>query len=708
MLAFTDVRAIGTFPSHVQIRFSLRDQGGRSVLVHVDDLQQAVSIFERGVGATTWEEIDYAETNFFVQTATNFELEVVFVLDFTNSMARARLTSDEDEEASTKTGIDVMLGAFEEAVNSLPGAHRIGVVEFHDRNTEPAVVSQLTTDRQAVLEAVNTFAESAFEPGSSRVWDGIQTASSLFTTVEDNPDVVRALVFVSDGRDTSSTATRNDAAATAARDVFQLYSLGIGEVFEEAQLARMVTSTGGEYYPTRELDALQNQLSQVVADLVGQYRVSYVTLRRAGLYEMRVDVDLEDSVGSFLVPSLDASEFYAPDTEGRIAIDPPSLDRDTGMALVFIRAQHVPRNVNEIRFAVDTSKPVAAGIVTSTDGGVLEGWKFSGPGPDGFYSASAAVPLEFGSLGLLFYLTMSEVTEKSLEVPITFDNSIYTGSKSFVHPPSFFLGERIPAAGRIAFRTTRDGDAEIYVMNFDGTEQTNVTNDTATDYLGTWSPSGDTIIFDSNRDFHRHLFTMSSDGSGVTTLTSAKYNDALPELSRDGAQVVFDSDRDGNREIYVLDLADLGQRRVTVNAARDWWATWSPDRRRIAFTSDRDGNAEIYVMNADGTGVTNLTNDPAGDYRPSWSPDGDRIAFYSYRDGNREVYIMDVDGTRQINLTRHPAHDWYPTWSPDGAHLAFTTVRDGNREIYLMNSDGTGLRNLSDDPGDDWSPAWGP
>jgi len=96
LLNFANVRTVGSQPSQIQIVFALRDESGRSLLLPADELHDATRIFERASVDQEWEEIDYAETNYFVYTAENLELEVVFVLDFTNSMATARgLATDE-------------------------------------------------------------------------------------------------------------------------------------------------------------------------------------------------------------------------------------------------------------------------------------------------------------------------------------------------------------------------------------------------------------------------------------------------------------------------------------------------------------------------------------------------------------------------------------------------------------------------------------
>ena len=46
-----------------------------------------------------------------------------------------------------------------------------------------------------------------------------------------------------------------------------------------------------------------------------------------------------------------------------------------------------------------------------------------------------------------------------------------------------------PASGKIAFASDRDGNFEIYVMNADGSNQTNLTNNPARDGEPSWSPA---------------------------------------------------------------------------------------------------------------------------------------------------------------------------------------------------------------------------
>jgi hypothetical protein len=74
---------------------------------------------------------------------------------------------------------------------------------------------------------------------------------------------------------------------------------------------------------------------------------------------------------------------------------------------------------------------------------------------------------------------------------------------------------------RIAFESSRDGNAEVYVMNADGSNQRNVSNYPGADDHGpVWSPDGKQILFYSGRAGSWDLFQMSSDGQNLVNLTN--------------------------------------------------------------------------------------------------------------------------------------------------------------------------------------------
>ncbi|MEW5826238.1 MAG: DUF5050 domain-containing protein [Candidatus Bipolaricaulota bacterium] len=289
----------------------------------------------------------------------------------------------------------------------------------------------------------------------------------------------------------------------------------------------------------------------------------------------------------------------------------------------------------------------------------------------------------------------------------------------------------------ILFETDRDGDAEIYVMNPDGSQPTNLTNHDGLDSGPVWSPDGTKIAFETNRDGNWEIYTMNADGTEQTNRSEDAGYDGFARWSPDGAKIAFVTDREStsppllsatpklilpgyNLEIFVMRADGGGQTNLTQNPAWDTSPSWSPDGQRIVFETDRDTSGivilasppdlgrEIYAMDADGDNVTRLSNSPEDDLYPMWSPVGSKIVFQSSRDGNPEIYVMNGDGSGQVRLTDHVAQDSMPCWSPDGNWITFQSGRDGNTEIYKVALTGTSTTRLTNSADEDWGPSWSP
>ena len=269
--------------------------------------------------------------------------------------------------------------------------------------------------------------------------------------------------------------------------------------------------------------------------------------------------------------------------------------------------------------------------------------------------------------------------------------------------------------GKIAFSSNRTGNADVYVMNPDGSSQTSLTTNPADDCCPAWSADGRRIVFVSTRDGNPQIYVMNADGTAQTRLTNNSVNDSFPSWSPDGTRIAFIRSlgpRSG--DVYVMNADGTGQMNLTNNTPGDFPAdfstAWSPDGTKIAFSrSLSDTNQEIYSMNADGSGRQALTSNGVISRLPNWSPDGTKIAFDRGPAGSADIYVMNADGSGQTNLTNNGGQiDQEAAWSPDGTKIVFVSVRAGNYEIFVMNADGTGQTHLTVPGHRDGRPDWGP
>lgn len=270
-----------------------------------------------------------------------------------------------------------------------------------------------------------------------------------------------------------------------------------------------------------------------------------------------------------------------------------------------------------------------------------------------------------------------------------------------------------PLSGTIAFTSERDGNDEIYVMNADGSHQTRLTNDPASDREPAWSPDGSRIAFASNRDGTFQIYLMNADGSSLTRLTNDPATDDQPAWSIDGRKIAFTSDRDGSANIYSMNADGSSATRLTAHAApmEVGFAAWSPDGTRIAYVEwlcnpPPDGCAgSTEIMNADGSGDHGVV---AGGGRLAWSPDGARIAF-----GAGQILVLFLDEPGRIDLIDPGIGGQHvePAWSPDGTRIAFASTgcyTCSTTDIYVMSADGSGVVRLTDRDARNYAPAWRP
>ena len=274
-------------------------------------------------------------------------------------------------------------------------------------------------------------------------------------------------------------------------------------------------------------------------------------------------------------------------------------------------------------------------------------------------SADATVP---GTLGRIVFVSMSDDPA----------GDIYTRPFSggpwqrLTSGPS---AESTPAwsadGSEIAYTSNAAGSTDIWMMDADGTNQRNITKDSANCYGPEFSPDGTRIAYTRvAANGTLDIWTMNSDGSGAVNVTAAAPGDnSDPSWSPDGTKLAFSSLRTAQKGVYVMD-ADGSNVTARLSDSFEWSddPSWSPDGSMIAYVSIRAGITNISKVNSDGSGISKITDRPAPDTQPAWSPNGYHVMFVSKAAGDFDLWLVDPDGSNPGRLTNHPADQMYGGW----------------------------------------------
>ncbi|MGA9978669.1 MAG: Tol-Pal system beta propeller repeat protein TolB [Candidatus Sulfotelmatobacter sp.] len=265
------------------------------------------------------------------------------------------------------------------------------------------------------------------------------------------------------------------------------------------------------------------------------------------------------------------------------------------------------------------------------------------------------------------------------------------------------LGGGIPgiAESKIYFVSDRSGHKEIWVMDYDGSNQRQVTSLGAISLSPRVSPDGTRLAFSSLTKTGWEIKMFSLDLNRLVSFPHLGGTNLSPSWSPDGLKLAFSSSRGGSPEIYISDANGANLRSMTANKGPDVSPVWNRKTgAQIAFVSGATGLPQVYTMETDGTNLQRMT-DQGYAVSPSWSPTGQFLLLAWVRKygpgdpGALDLYLMDIATKQWVQLTHDGGRNDSPSWAADGRHIVFQSSRSGKEEIWMMLADGTKLRQLT-------------
>lgn len=299
-------------------------------------------------------------------------------------------------------------------------------------------------------------------------------------------------------------------------------------------------------------------------------------------------------------------------------------------------------------------------------------------------------------------------------------------------------------------------NADLYVMNIDGTEKTRLTSTPGSESDAVWIENGKKIAFMSPVDGKTQLWVMNADGSDRTAVSNVENGISGFLFSPDGSKVVMIGSvkysRDA-KDIYP-DLPDATGKLIDDLMYKHWdeWVTeiphpligdfngkditnvkdimedepfeapmkpfgsiesfaWSPDGSKLIYVSRKktgmeyalSTNSDLYVYDIESGSTSNMTEGMMGyDTAPAYSPDGKYIAWLSmehdgYESDKNRIFIMNVETSEKTDLTT----DWDYTadaiaWAADSKSIYFIAPKDGVTLIFNINLSNKEVKVIAD------------
>ena len=246
---------------------------------------------------------------------------------------------------------------------------------------------------------------------------------------------------------------------------------------------------------------------------------------------------------------------------------------------------------------------------------------------------------------------------------------------------------------------TDESFSNIWLINFDGSENRPITTGNFKDTSPKWSNKGDKFVFKSNREGKSQIFLFDLTNNSIQKLTNFQYSISSIKWSPDDSYILFSSFIDDKRDTLIK------------MPEKPKGAKWNDPPVEISDLNYRydgsgyrkPGETQFFTLPVTGGTPRQISNIPAEKraFQGEWI-DKNTIVFSAnlnedsdFNTINTEIYTLDINSGIQKALTSREGPDNSPKVSNDNSLIAYLGYDDEylsyqQNSIYIMRTDGSG------------------
>ncbi|MEQ9403438.1 MAG: S9 family peptidase [Cyclobacteriaceae bacterium] len=246
--------------------------------------------------------------------------------------------------------------------------------------------------------------------------------------------------------------------------------------------------------------------------------------------------------------------------------------------------------------------------------------------------------------------------------------------------------------------------SNLWIINFDGTNNRPLTIGNQNDFYPRWSNDGKKIIFKSNMaDDKMKVYMMWLDTKEKVALTNTPQSPGQISWSSDDKYLAFN---------MFVPKADNSIIKMPAKPEGAKWNTPPTYIDDMNYRGDgqgylKSGNMQLFTLSTDGGTPRQLTFSDFDHGGPVWSKNNQQLYFSAnfHKDEEQvpldgEIYNINVSNGEIEALTERYGPDSNPVLSPDGSKIAYLGFDDRHQGyqltyLYVMNSDGSNSKVIS-------------